>query len=510
MLPLALLLAMSPCGQADGFDLTIDGQRAPSLGASLSPRFGWLVPPCDTASGAAQTAYVLRVFRDGEQPGAKAPAAPPVWDSGKVHGNASLNVLYGGPGLEGGAAYHAAVHVWRGGCNTASPAFSTPVLFVTALHGSGFGKNASFIGAGVNSSTFTIARRVVAAPAAAGVRRVLGFVTAQNTNACMLFNYRLYINGSLASAGPGRGEAPLANSDARFRSLPYVTVDLTPFFLSSAGGPTVLALQAMQFGDNAPAVLMQIDIHPTGTGSVQSWVTEDKSSSESANSPNGWKVKDADEWMRPNDEVDAVGIPGWNGHDERRCPGARARSAGSTRIEFTDARHEPVGWKTDPEFDDIGWQAAVAVQSATLAASELTPRMAGPPVEILPVLAPLRVVPVPNASEPKETAFFLDFGKEIQGGLILNVTGGVAGQVVRFRSGELCLPMVKNSTEHCTGVDQDWQWIFNWTLREGAQIIEQHQYMEWRFLSASTQAIPITASFSGMANERLLVIAGGI
>ena len=43
-----------------------------------------------------------------------------------------------------------------------------------------------------------------------------------------LMNYKLYIDGKLASTGPGRGEAPVVGGDGRFRAQPYVTVDLTP------------------------------------------------------------------------------------------------------------------------------------------------------------------------------------------------------------------------------------------------------------------------------------------
>ena len=78
--------------------------------------------------------------------------------------------------------------------------------------------------------------------------------------------------------------------DGRFRAQPYVTVDLTRF-LPAAGGPTLLALQTMEFGgfqpckphsecngasqvSVGPAVLMQIDVHPTGGGAPTSWVTD--------------------------------------------------------------------------------------------------------------------------------------------------------------------------------------------------------------------------------------------
>ena len=80
-------------------------------------------------------------------------------------------------------------------------------------------------------------------------------------------------------------------------------------------------------------------------------------------------------------------------------------------------------------------------------------------------------------------SFFVDFGKEFQGGLRLHVKGGKAGQTVKLQSGEMCTPMLNNNSHSCNKVAQDWGWDFTWTLREGDQTIEQHEYMEFRYVS---------------------------
>eukprot|EP01051_Picozoa_sp_SAG22_P017478 SAG22_NODE_2705_length_2297_cov_1.227934_3_plen_108_part_00 len=94
-------------------------------------------------------------------------------------------------------------------------------------------------------------------------------------------------------------------------------------------------------------------------------------------------------------------------------------------MEFTDARMEPVGWRQDTGFDDAKWPAAVAISTPTLTAAELTPRMAGAAVMIIPELKPARVGPstpvghrnsVYGALGPAPSGFFVDFGKEFQGG----------------------------------------------------------------------------------------------
>ena len=95
--------------------------------------------------------------------------------------------------------------------------------------------------------------------------------------------------------------------------------------------------------------------------------------------------------------------------------------------------------------------------------------------------------------QPQSTSYFVDFGQEFTGGLRLTVQDGSAGQVVQITSGEQCHPLVfdpnafhgmgQNVSTACNTVDQSWGWKFNWTLRDGPQVIEQHQYMIFRYVS---------------------------
>jgi hypothetical protein len=104
-----------------------------------------------------------------------------------------------------------------------------------------------------------------------------------------------------------------------------------------------------------------------------------------------------------------------------------------------------------------------------------------------------RVICSGTSPPPPNRSHFVDFGEEFTGGVRLRVQDGKAGQVVRFRSGELCMPLVfdpdafgglgQNVSSQCTSVGQTWGWSWNWTLRDGAQTIEQHQYMIFRYLS---------------------------
>jgi len=60
------------------------------------------------------------------------------------------------------------------------------------------------------------------------------------------------------------------------------------------------------------------------------------------------------------------------------------------------------------------------------------------------------------------------FPKEFQGGLVLSVENGTSGSTVDIACGE-------SLKEGGTVVGDDWGWHFRWTLRDGAQVLEQHK-----------------------------------
>ena len=316
--------------------------------------------------------------------------------------------------------------------------------------------------------------------------------------------------GQLVSVGPGRGEAAIAGGDRRFRTQPYNTVDLTPY-LPARGGSVVLALQTMQFSgfnpntgtypfpcgcghgalqcntttvqcngptqlSQGPAVLMQVDVHTT-RDTTTTWVTEAGAS---------WQVLNADVWLQPAIRSEVCYYPG--------C----SAGSGTGRVEHTDARREPLGWRDNATFDAAGWSPAVAISTPSLSKAQLIPRMAGAAVEVTAELAPIRTTPIATASPTqlapgKAKMFFAEWKEEFTGGIRLTVADGKAGQVVRLRSGELCTPLVydqaafsglgQNVSSQCDTVKQGWGWDFNWTLRDGAQTIEMHEYMVFRYLT---------------------------
>ena len=86
-----------------------------------------------------------------------------------------------------------------------------------------------------------------------------------------------------------------------------------------------------------------------------------------------------------------------------------------------------------------------------------------------------------------KTWYFIDFGTEFQGGLRFATDAGIAGRKVTITSGEsreFTNPKNKTNKGPVTMfVGDTWGYQFEWTLRDGPQLIEQHQYMEFRYVN---------------------------
>ena len=517
--------------------LLVDFKPPPSLGVRLSPRFGWIVPPCDSFPDQTQTAYEI-VVTDV--------SGKTVWDSGKVASNESIYAAYTGPALPSATSFNWTVSTWTQNC--ASPP-SESSLFITGPF-TGFDSSAQFITTAV-PATFGYFRKEVSVPA--NLVSAVGFIAAY-VDEHLLSGFKLYINDNLSALGPGRGEAPVFDGDGLFRSLPLTTLDLSPMLTELSGKTVALALQTMH---NTPRVIFQI-VMTLSDGSTTTVVTDAS-------------------WSSFNGDLHRFPGPAKNGG-----------SAGTGFLEYIDARGEPVNWRTVGFVEDSKWVPAVATPPSADEVSQMHPRMeqnmawsAYPlqsiwqvPAPPLPPTGPVWCgigpensnlelscwnnsliedvtfasfgtpsgtcpnnlvkgscdastsldvvkkacvgksscsVPATNdafggdpcVNTPKQlgvqlkcpgtpppppppptlpAAFIADFGKEFQGGLILEVPNGVAGTVVSISCGE---KLINNGT----AVDYTWGWQFTWTLRDGAQVLEQHKYMEcrWAFLEFSVE-----------------------
>ena len=257
----------------------------------------------------------------------------------------------------------------------------------------------------------------------------------------------------------------LHSGNGTYMEKPYQTLDVTSF-LPADGGDLLVAIQGLgatggKAGCAGPCagigpkpmqgVLMQLSLELEG-GETATVVTD-----------TSWDALDADTYMHPT--------PGKNWYKHV--------------LEGTNAQHEPLGWRTELTAfkPGAGWAKAGVVLAAA-GVPGLHAKMSRP-VET-------RMVPAPTADRITKldpsvigcaNSYTIDFTREFQGGLILEIEGGVAGQEVKIDAGE-SLSQLHNRTY--TGpvtekVGSDWGYSFTWTMRDGTQTIEQHEYMEFRF-----------------------------
>lgn len=131
-----------------------------------------------------------------------------------------------------------------------------------------------------------------------------------------------------------------------------------------------------------------------------------------------------------------------------------------------DARHEPVGW-TEPGFDDHDWSHAVVVDQP-----------AGPAPATVSIEQHLGEVQ--EAQRHSAGRWFVDLGREIVGGIRLDVKG-VAGARVHVRLGEeLEGGRVRSRLRTSNRYEE------TWTLRAGSQSVEHWGYRAFRYVELET------------------------
>jgi alpha-L-rhamnosidase len=147
-------------------------------------------------------------------------------------------------------------------------------------------------------------------------------------------------------------------------------------------------------------------------------------------------------------------------------------SAGSSYFtvpqEYWDLRQEPVGW-TLPGFDDSGW---------------LTPVVRTAIASLVPAaIEPVRLHDVAPASvtEVAKGRWLVDLGREIVGGLALEVTGG-AGDTVEVRLGEEL--NADGTVKYQLRATNTYREV--WTLRDGRQRVEHWGYRGFRWAELRT------------------------
>jgi hypothetical protein len=543
--PMRVLLLLLPLGalalaEEAPTGLLCDFQRAPALGVRNSPRFTWIVPPCTSSPDQTQSAYRIVVVTANN--------GTVVWESGKVASADSTYVAYAGPALASASRYMWTVTTWTQSCQSAA---SAAALFVTAPW-DGFSPAAQYISTSNKSATFGYFRKEVAVPA--HTIGVVGFVSAR-VNDFLLSGYKLFIDDALINIGPGRGEAPVWGGDGVFRSLPVQTLDLTAVL--TAGGSHVLALQTMH--QNGPSVMLEVrmtcadgatitlvtdsswlafngDVHRNPAPATQggSAGTAFLEYIDARHEPVGWRMpgfapgsgwlaavgsspssddaRNLHPRMQPPMQTSDLslvsivpvpspapkGVPvrcGYAGEQDTLLLGCGDGSA-IEGVEFASFG-TPSGTCPHLAKSSCDANTTLPILLAACVGKATCSVLADDAVFGDPCLGTIKQLAAqikcnstaPPSPPPLSRSFLADFGREFQGGLRLAVADGVAGTTVSIACGEAL------QAQHAT---YTWGWEFTWTLREGEQYLEQHKYMECRF---------VTITFSSAASPRFSLTA---
>ena len=302
----------------------------------------------------------------------------------------------------------------------------------------------------------------------------------EHENAKLLGAYKLYINGRQIGLGPGRpgrcgpvcpvgsGGGTCTCSQEHLYDSYDVSADV-----SSGGGTMALAIQAFNYppsSASAPAVvdskvMLQLVLTYrngsqliTGTGPH-----------------NGWKAWEADGYMN------------------KSC--CTAQQWYFAPRENYIASLEPVGWRL-PGFDDSAWEpAAVAVPFNPSYPLTARPTL---PISVTTGVKPALVQKIADGH------WFIDMGREIQGGLSVSFSNASEGQYLYARYGEALLPKAHPNDPSAVMYEMSTgnSYWMGWSLRNSSSsssshgaddfpvVIENHEYLEWRYAELVAQPVP--------------------
>ncbi len=343
------------------------------------------------------------------------------WDSGKVLSRESSNVLYDGNTLEPDTLYYWKVRTWNK--NDEPGPFSDAQLFTTALKDTWEATPIWGIveereveeGRTLGFMFLRDAFQLKDKP----VSKAIAHVTAQSPEPASQFVYRLYINGDFVGSGPERGF-----NDTHY----YNSFDVTEMLL--AGQENVVA--ALNYTPVDQRFLFQMRVLYTDGDS--DLITSSKD----------WKAFDGNA---------AIVDQGNSGHGSYQY----------TPREGINANYYPFGWN-EVGFDDSAWHNAVEKEPIDNLLASNTRN-----TQLFPT-APISVV------EKDSNHYFIDFGRNLLGGIRLDVVGK-AGQEIEVRLGEELLePETVRWEMRTTNTYHE-----VWTLKDGPQVLENWGYRAFRY-----------------------------
>lgn len=339
-----------------------------------------------------------------------------VWDSGKVSSSDSSNVRYAGDPLEADRLYYWKVRTWDKD-NEKGP-YSDPQRFATAVKDRWTAVPVWGSGTGESDPSFLFLRHSFGLPDKA-IGSAVAHVTALSPEPAAQYVYKLYINGVLVGAGPERG----FNGVHR-----YNTFDVTD--LLQQGAENVVG--ALNYTTEDRRFLFQmLVVYKDGTR-------------QTFRSDRTWKTLDADPIYRD------LGNAGHGSYHYAPREGI-------------DARKYPFGWK-EAGFDDRHWEGAVEKESVESLQASATAN------------TDCHVIRPKDVVDKGDNNFFIEFDRNVLGGIRLDLEGA-AGHQVEIRLGEeLSAP---HTVRHNMRTGNTYQEM--WTLKDGRQTVENFGYRVFRY-----------------------------
>lgn len=382
-------------------------------------RFSWLVPALGNQP--LQTAWRIQVSKLSNDFDNRVSI---IWDSEEVESTSSVAAPYAGEPLDSDATYFWRVKSWVSG-NESS--WSQPQKFITAAADTDWQAKAIWVeGSASNSATvdpynWMLTRKEFSAStgllASAWIR-----ITAQSPEAARQYVYKLWLNNNLIGLGPVRAQNTI-NEEAR-----YHIYDISDQL--QEGGNVVAALA---YANDNHAFMLDLVVQNTdGTKSVLCSSSVD------------WKARSAGAWLPDKGFLNTTFY---------KAP-----------YEYIDARNEPLGWLT-LGFDDSQWNNAVL----TAAVRNLKPALSGRMI--------LRKRSTISITSLGTNHWLLDVGKEVVGGILINVTGST-GMTLEIRLGE-----EKNGDGGARyQLRSGLTYREIWTLRDGEQLLQHWGYRAFRWV----------------------------
>jgi hypothetical protein len=343
------------------------------------------------------------------------------------------------------------------------------------------------------SAELVLLRGSLRVPPGRSVAAAFAFATAQpqrsvgdEENGKLLGAYKLFVGGALVGLGPGRPGrcgpvCPVSHSPGNCSCEPehvYDVLDVTLALAAAAaagGGEAVLALQCFHAAAGPDSARVQLQVTATlddGSIIMAGTVPGD----------GAFSAMDATSWMQPSCCTESA----WFFGPQENWAMAR----------------EPVGWRL-PGFAPApadGWAPPV---SAGAFFAPLVPK----PTLPLVVASGLPAVAVRS---PAAGVTVFDFGRELQGGLTVVLGANTpAGLQLALQFGEELkadgtVLFTMRTGNNYSGVA---------TTRAGAQVIETHEYLEWRYaqvveLGAARPAPCATSALGDYSTPLTLACAG--